>query len=117
MVDINNGRPVYMRGAREYILNGEVKRSGHAWVVDGVAIKSVNISCFNPSGELAGTEKIYQKLVHCNWGWNGRNNGYFIIGAFENSYNLGDDTSLAGFRPYNIKNYVYRNIYPYSNSE
>ena len=113
MVDISNGFPVFMRGTREYMQNGEVKRSGHAWVVDGVAIKSAYLICYHSIGEQPEIVIMTQNLVHCNWGWNGNNNGYFIIGAFENRYNLENDYIESGYRPYNINNYVYRNIYPY----
>ena len=112
-VDISNRHPVFMIGFREYLDNdGELHRSGHAWVVDGVAIKSMYLEHFPLDNGPVTVEKITQNLVHCNWGWNGSNNGYFIIGAFENRYNLNDDGIETGFRPYNINNYVYRNIYP-----
>ena len=49
--------------------------SGHAWVIDGY-IKRDYVS---NSGVVAKS----QCLVHCNWGWNGHNNGYFTSGIFE----------------------------------
>lgn len=110
--DIRRGHPVYMRGTREYIQDGELKYSGHAWVVDGVAVKSMYVDSYGNGESLPELYKITKNLIHCNWGWNGNNNGYFIIGAFENMYYLDDDHITTGYRPYNINNYVYRDIYP-----
>lgn len=109
-VDVSDGYPVYMRGTRYYIdENGNWASSGHAWVVDGVAIKGFiqEVSDIPPHIYMT-----YQNLIHCNWGWNGNCNGYFIIGAFENLYNLEDLTYIGGQRPYNFDNYTYRHIYP-----
>ena len=114
-VDITNGRPLYMRGTRYYIENGVQKSSGHAWVVDGYAIKSLYYydTIIGWNGELIEIRrKLYQNLIHCNWGWNGNCNGYFIIGAFDNRYNLENDHPESGFRPYNTNNYTYRCIFP-----
>ena len=109
-VDIDNERPVYMQGARQSTNNGETIYYGHAWVVDGVAIKSLYLERNHGGG--SSIVKLTQNLIHCNWGWNGSNNGYFIIGAFENRYNLNNDGIESGFRPYNYYNYVYRKITP-----
>ncbi len=49
-----------------------------------------------------GTER--QKLVHCNWGWDGSHNGYYISGVFD--LNKGatvleeDETSSSSVRNY-----------------
>lgn len=48
---------------------------GHAWVIDGY-IKRNYVSS-------SGLVSKSQYLVHCNWGWNGKNNGYFASGVFE----------------------------------
>ncbi len=109
-VDIDNERPVYMQGARQSTNNGETIYYGHAWVVDGVAIKSLYLERNHGGG--SSIVKLTQNLIHCNWGWNGSNNGYFIIGAFQNRYNLDNDGIETGFRPYNYYNYVYRKITP-----
>lgn len=57
------GKIVYGRGSIE---DREV---GHAWVYDGYC-----------KAQKSGTTKI---LLHCNWGWNGQSNGYYISGIFD----------------------------------
>ena len=106
MVDISNERPVFMVGERETSQGNK----GHAWVVDGVAIKSLYLERGHGGGSTI--IKLTQNLIHCNWGWYGDKNGYFIIGAFQNRYNLDNDGIESGFKAYNINNYVYRKIYP-----
>jgi hypothetical protein len=105
--DISNGYPVYMRGTRYYYENGQYCYSGHAWVVDGVLIKGFPQMVLNNRPAM-----IYQNLIHCNWGWNGNCNGYFIIGAFETMYYVDNLNSTGGYASYNDYNYTYRHIYP-----
>lgn len=42
---------------------------GHAWVIDGTITASKN-----------GTTSV---LFHCNWGWNGEKNGFYLGNAFD----------------------------------
>lgn len=67
---IDNGCPVFMSAIAGLV-------SGHAWVVDGY-MKRQYVS---DSGKVA----YDQCLVHCNWGWMGSNNGYFVSGIFKTS--------------------------------
>lgn len=48
---------------------------GHAWVIDGYKMRNY----VSPEGRIEKT----QCLVHCNWGWRGQNNGYFVSGIFK----------------------------------
>lgn len=48
--------------------------SGHAWVIDGYIKRNYSSS--------KGTILQSQTLVHCNWGWAGKSNGYFASGMF-----------------------------------
>lgn len=60
-------RVIYMRGNARYYHVGFVFRKyvdGHGWVVDGY-IRSVK----------SGIKSLY---LHCNWGWGGAHNGYFL---------------------------------------
>jgi hypothetical protein len=77
MNDLKKGnRIVYMRGNGRYYHVGFVFRKyvdGHGWVVDGY-IHSIKNS----------KEALY---MHCNWGWRGDCNGYFlsdVLNAEEN---------------------------------
>lgn len=43
------------------------RKAGHAWVADGTA--------WIPTPEIPGT--LARRYIHCNWGWNGNDNGFF----------------------------------------
>jgi hypothetical protein len=45
-------------------------KDGHAWIIDGV--RRIR---YNSSGAITD-------YVHCNWGWGGRCDGYFVSGSF-----------------------------------
>lgn len=55
---------------------------GHAWVIDGYAtyVRTVDTYC---ASNLIDTKVQKRLLLHCNWGWSGRHNGYFANGAFD----------------------------------
>lgn len=65
---IDNDCPVFISAIAGLV-------SGHAWVIDGY-IKRNYVSS-------SGIVSKSQYLVHCNWGWNGQNNGYFASGVFK----------------------------------
>lgn len=77
---IDNGCPVFMSAIAGLV-------SGHAWVVDGY-MKRQYVS---NSGKVGKN----QCLVHCNWGWNGLNNGYFVSGVFETAHPVIKDGSFS----------------------
>lgn len=47
----------------------------HGWVIDGYIKREL----VNPEGQVLDT----QYLLHFNWGWNGKNNGYFEPGIID----------------------------------
>lgn len=53
--ELDNSRPIYYQGHRN-------RNSGHAWVIDGYKKNFLN-----------------QTLYHINWGWNGVQNGWFLL--------------------------------------
>ena len=61
---------------------------GHAWVLDGVAsayCKTVTYTRYNPRTGAYETKEIKEetlKYLHCNWGWYGDKNGYFLQNVF-----------------------------------
>lgn len=83
--------PVYVRGKSD-------KKYGHAWVVDGYDYKSSEGDCkvllLNAYKEDIIGESIFwcygtktevfseSKLYHCNWGWNGYQDGFYVNGSF-----------------------------------
>ena len=96
---INNGRPVMLRGYS--IKNTKTEtvdiphrflwwkwttqetrtttsyEGGHCFIVDGY----FNMSCTATKG--AESVSISKDFVHCNPGWGGINNGYYISGVFD----------------------------------
>lgn len=81
ITSIDNNCPVFISAIAGIM-------SGHAWVIDGY-IKSKYID-----GNGVVTDSKY--YVHCNWGWNGQNNGYFVSGVFKTDRPVFyDDTSLS----------------------
>jgi hypothetical protein len=92
--DLKKGdRIIYMRGNARYYHVGFVFRKyvdGHGWVIDGYID-----SCKN------NEESLY---VHCNWGWGGTRNGYFlsdVLNAEEEPYY--DDNASAITRSNNYR--------------
>lgn len=70
--DLKQGnRIIYMRGNGRYYHVGLIFRKyvdGHGWVVDGYIDTIKN-----------NIETLY---LHCNWGWGGYHNGYFLADVF-----------------------------------
>ena len=103
--DISNGRPVVMCGSDIWQNeNGSYSNKSHIWVVDGVAIKRHRLAGF-----LSIPDRQY---IHCNWGWDGDGNGYFILGAFETRYNLSTDYGVGGFDAYNKAMQAFYSVCP-----
>lgn len=68
---VKSGNPVYARGnsGRKKFLGITVKYTGgHAWVYDGYI--------------SATKDEKQQNLIHCNWGWGGSRNGYYLSKVF-----------------------------------
>lgn len=65
----------------------ENKKIGHIWVIDGYAdgIRYKQYEDYN-TGEIVKTEKEVLPLVHCNWGWGGQGNGYYLFNVFDMQY-------------------------------
>ena len=67
---IRSGKPVYACGysKRTHFLITWGHSGGHAWVYDGVIIAKKN--------------GVSSTFIHCNWGWGGYKNGYYLGNAF-----------------------------------
>lgn len=95
---LTDQRPVYMRGTRT---KSDGSKSGHAWVIDGYGQKAdyymIYKDCYY-QGEYVGYIKtasvnftIDEYYFHCNWGWNGKDNGWYLAGVF-NPFSAGNYT-------------------------
>lgn len=88
--DLNKNRPVIMTGFNKSSATvGITEASG--WIVDGY--QNTNITYqhdrvwYNGLGvelrrEDRGRSTETRQLLHCNWGWDGRGDGYFTPGLF-----------------------------------
>ena len=93
-------RIIYMRGDGRYYHVWVIFRKyvdGHAWVVDGY-IRSIK-----------GWDVKY--YLHCNWGWDGNKNGYFLRDIFDTEegpayYDDGTPTRSYSNYQYNLKTSV-----------
>ncbi len=56
--------------------------NGHTWVIDGSMTQTRYIYTYLYNGTLAKTEMEKRYLYHCNWGWNGQDDGYYLADAF-----------------------------------
>ena len=75
--NIDSGRPCYTQGDNNTL--------GHAWVIDGYRSISTTYKYYTQTTlELCyiGIETL--NYVHCNWGWGGTSNGFFLEKAFSN---------------------------------
>lgn len=55
---------------------------GHAWVIDGFFNRYRFVYDVYPDGTRKQVGQENQLLIHCNYGWGGNANGYYITGAF-----------------------------------
>ena len=75
-----------MNGKKKKVLF--VSYEGHAWVVDGYSTSIVEdylyrIDMEKNENKYWVTKTVYKNsLLHINWGWAGKNNGYFAEGCF-----------------------------------
>lgn len=86
---LTDGRPVIVSGyalrTPVYILGirtGYKHSKGHYWVCDRVMTYKQKIETYNWS-ILLRTDYEYLYYVHCNWGWDGSHNGYFLPTEFD----------------------------------
>lgn len=106
--ELNSSRPAYICG---YDNNGA---GGHAWLVDGyieitnlkkTATDYVDDSNVNSpvlvGQKVTSTTQTTSMYFHCNWGWDGNNNGYFIDFNTADPYTYDSNTNPSS---YNFQN-------------
>lgn len=98
--------PVYISAAASNSL------IGHAWVLDGAALRGRTMYCYDRAGNLLSTkDSERQFLIHCNWGWGGSNNGYFLKNVFDTAQKQADD-DLRTRTHYSERYNLYYDVYP-----
>ena len=101
MQEFEQSRPVYIKGSKPN------SNYGHAWVLDGGLVRSKHAKNF---GGDSYTRIDIQRLVHCNWGENGSQDGYFHSDILDRE--LGVDITRTAYSQ-NVQ--IYYEIYPNSN--
>lgn len=85
--------PVLIYGRGTY--NGNY--TGHCWVIDGIAVMSqydLDTPVCSSVPPYPPYVKINSyKLVHCNWGWGGLDDGYFLYDALEKKFDASSHTT------------------------
>ena len=89
--DIVHGYPVLLCGSSDIIIPSNVKSqsdtsytSTHAWVADQFVRVLRRVEVYNKyTWDLIYTADVYQYYIHCNWGWNGWYNGFFLSEHFD----------------------------------
>lgn len=106
---IDSSRPLVARGYSNKTSNyikilwkkirtGTSYSGGHVWIIDGYA----NLTC--TLVDDSGNEEEYTDyFVHCNPGWYGTNNGYYISGIFDFTKN-GTPTTGTNFSRHSSDN-------------
>lgn len=129
IIEASNGRfnldngPYYMSGTRLAssnlpdnnlgIYSPDGIYSGHAWVIDASMEQMRYIYTYLYNGILAKTEVEYRHLCHCNWGWGGSCDGYFLGDVFKINECIIPDTTVQNITwNYNMNLTEIRNIRP-----
>ncbi len=85
--NLHNNDPIIISGCRDL-------SKGHAWVLDGYIHEELRVDYYirNPNIATPGvilpeyiidhSLETITKLLHFNWGWNGKCNGWFNFGCF-----------------------------------
>jgi hypothetical protein len=72
---LHNDNPVFIAAISGIL-------GGHAWVIDGFIDRSRSKKGYNSVGTLVSTTTETQRLMHCNFGFQGEANGYYTSGIF-----------------------------------
>lgn len=100
--NLKAGCPVFIGAMTE-------KCYGHAWVIDGYATYEIVVDTY--AGRNLISRRVDKSLLlHCNWGWDGKYDGYFASKAFDavkGCYLADDNAAVSQTRGANTKNYTW----------
>ncbi len=74
--ELKAGYPVLIGGRTD-------EDKGHRWLGHGVMELHRTFNNYNASDELVRSYTLVNTYILCNWGWNGRYDGYFYSGVFD----------------------------------
>lgn len=70
---LDNNAPVPIGAATE-----DGKGAPHSWVIDGYATQEGQRTIYISGYPYPATQSMTRTLIHCNWGWDGLCDGYFL---------------------------------------
>lgn len=85
---IDDGRPVYLRGADDMDTNNLNDNVGHCWILDGrICYSTTTYIVTKRDGVVVDREVFYSSpvhdYVHCNFGWGGEYDGYYNYNIYD----------------------------------
>jgi hypothetical protein len=102
---LNNNRPILIAGfpgglAIARSAEQDNKKNGHIWVIDGHGSMSTYGEYFSNSqtGQTTWVSWNFYNclMVHCNLGWDGKANGWYVYGLFDTNNRTLLESSGAG---------------------
>lgn len=86
---LKNYKPVFIAARERKTL------SGHAWVIDGYLKQARTMTIrYSKSGRVEELSGGWREFVHCNFGWGGSSDGYYVHEIFNT--NTGPSFNEAG---------------------
>lgn len=94
--ELVSGYSVIIRG------NSPNEVGGHAWLIHGLMLRSRQIRYYSSDWEIIKTEYENNWYVLCNWGWDGKDDGYFLEGVFDLNQGASYPDDTPSTRDYNF---------------
>lgn len=106
--DVRNGYPVFMNGKTGRSITSGPQGLYFSWIVDGYGDECREMTVFYNGTSITTTDS-YDRLLHCNMGFEGTSNGYYKIDKIilNNTSEAYHDFpwfgTVAGFYPEDVK--------------
>ena len=85
--DLKNGYPILLSGymTQKHTLGIPYYEDGHQWLAHGLMERSREDKLYTRSGHLLNQTTECYTYILCNWGWNGKADGYYLSNCFNPS--------------------------------
>lgn len=105
--EINANHPV--------LADGVAAAGGHEWLIHGLMTRTKIDQAHDENGNLIPVRSTKYYYVQCNWGWDGKGDGYYLSDAFDTSngpvYNDNStDDNLTHSTTHDAGRHNFRNI-------
>lgn len=102
---LDNGKPVII-----YSIPGIKIHKSHAWNIDGYKYqhRMITVKAY-VRGELVETytvPDVTPRMVHCDFGWGGTDNGYYVSGVFKLNDPQAEKDGYSSNNNTNYNNYL-----------